>query len=53
MELCVYINLKELNLDQLVALQTLLSQKMFEDILTEKVEQGKIVFAEVKNGLLN
>lgn len=49
----VSINFDKFTLQELLDLQQFMIQEIFEDILTEKMLEGKIVFSEVENGLMN
>lgn len=47
------INFDDFTLQELLELEELCIQEAFNDILTKKMLEGKIVFSEVHNGLMN
>lgn len=47
------INFDEIKLQEILEMIEELENQLFDVILTKKMEEGKIVFSEVHNGLLN
>ena len=47
------INFDKITYEEILELIEKLETQVFYDILTKKIEEGKIVFCEVQDGLLN